>query len=224
MKSLSQPLAKFSRLSLRERLLAAAALTALLYFVSDLALLGPQQKAVKALQKRDAANQTELATLTKVLAEAGQPALEPRTLAAKDSDTAAEYRKQIAEARNYLGLSETAVPELGTLIKGMLAADPRLTLVSLKTLPANPFYAPSATESGIPATDAPFLQKTLYRQGIELSVKGSYPALVSYLENLQKYPGRLFWADANLDVSNYPDAVLKVVIVTLSEQSSSPLR
>ena len=57
-----------------------------------------------------------------------------------------------------------------------------------------------------------------------VSVKGKYMALLSYMENMQNYPKRLFWSEAKLDVSAYPEAVLTLVIYSLSDQSSSPLR
>ena len=115
----------------------------------------------------------------------------------------------------------------GALIKELLSANPGLTLMSLKTLPAVVFYTPPqqvAVNGSEPQNIALKAQGSIYKSGVEVSVKGKYMALLSYMENMQNYPKRLFWSEAKLDVSAYPEAVLSLVIYSLSEQSSSPLR
>jgi MSHA biogenesis protein MshJ len=64
---------------------------------------------------------------------------------------------------------------------------------------------------------------SVYKHGVEVAVKGNYLDLLPYLDKLQKYPKRLFWGDAKLNVAAYPEVVFTVVIYTLSEQSGSPL-
>ena len=119
---------------------------------------------------------------------------------------------------------------------------PGVVLISLRTLPAEVFYSPpavkAATNSAVkavedisklltrkeetePAAPPPVaFQKTLYKHAVEVSVKGSYAELVSYMEKLQKYPKRVFWSDARLTVSVNPATVLRLTIFVITD---SPL-
>ena len=245
MNFLDQWIAKFGKLALRERLMTVAAIAALMYFAMNFALLDPQQKKIKELQRQDELHKTELAALDKVLADMGGSAAKANAAMGADAKidqaTLDELKKQVAVIDAILGQSDATASQVDTLAREMLKASPRLTLVSLKTLPVTPFYTPPANKdankdaggdkltttgtttgtNAAPANEG--LQNPIYRHGVEVSVKGDYMALMSYLDNLQKYPKRLFWADAKLDAA-YPDTVLNVVIYTLSEQPKSPLR
>jgi MSHA biogenesis protein MshJ len=237
MKYLDDARALFAKLSLRERLMAVAAVAAVLYFSMDFALLGPQQKKIKAMRQSSQTQVAELATINKALAEMASDEAKGLDPLAKDRATFEALKKQVADADAFYGQSDDPnASQVGALVRKLLNANPSLTLVSLKTLPTTEFYTPpknEATGSGnsanasantAAAKDSKAVVKTIYKYGVEVSIKGSYPALVSYLENLQKYPGRLFWSEAKLDVATYPDSVLKVIIYSLSQQPTSPLR
>jgi MSHA biogenesis protein MshJ len=225
MKFIDQWIARFNKLALREQLLVVVAMAAVLYFAVDFALLGPQQKRTVRLLTQDQANKIELASISKTLAELGTPTAKQSDPLARDRALLEDLKKQIAEADAFLGQANATTPQVGALVREMLGASPGLTLVSLKTLPVTTFYTPRNAPAGNdkPAANGAAPQTPIYRHGVEVSVKGNYLALLPYLENLQKYPKRLFWSEAKLDASAYPDAVLKVVIYTLSEQPSSPL-
>lgn len=225
MKFIDQWIARFNKLALREQLLAVVAMAAILYFAVDFALLGPQYKKTVQLRAQDQANKIELASISKTLAELDKPAAKQADPLARDRALLEDLKKQIAEADAFLGQANATTPQVGALVREMLGASPGLTLVSLKTLPVTPFYMPKtpAADKDKPAAKDAAPQTPIYRHGVEVSVKGNYLALLPYLENLQKYPKRLFWSEAELKVSAYPDAVLRVVIYTLSEQPSSPL-
>jgi MSHA biogenesis protein MshJ len=218
-------MASFAKLHLRERLLVVVALAALLYFIVDVALLEPQQNKLKNLQQLDKAHQTELVAMNNALAGIEQAASKSAVPSANKRAALDELKKQIADVDTFFGLVDTTTSEMGALVKEVLNASPGLTLVSLSTLQTEPFYSPPQSKAGgdnkAAMEPAP---KTIYKQGVAVSVKGNYLALLSYMENLQKYPKRLFWSDAKLDVSAYPDAVLKLDIYSLSAQPSSALR
>lgn len=232
MKFLNDSIARFARWSMRERLLALAAVAAVLYFSADFALLGPQQKKIKAVRDLGQANSTELASINQVLAQMDNAEVKARDPLARERATVAALKKQIADVDAFFGQADPTTSPLGALVRELLDANPKLTLVSLKTLSPTEFYSPAnaAPASGNAAKDAKDAKdnrevpKTVYRHGVEVSIKGNYLALLAYLENLQKTPGRLFWSEARLDVSTYPESVLKVVIYTLSDQPSAPLR
>lgn len=223
MNFLTASIAKFTRLSLRERLLAVVAVAAVLYFIVDMLLLGPQQKKINALRQLDKSHMTELVATNKTLAELEIDTAKSAAQMAEDQITLDALKKQIADAAAFYGQTDATTSQVGALVRELLGASPGLTLVALKTLPVATFYMPENKAAG----EVNGIRKVLYKQGIEVSVKGNYMALLSYLENLQKYPKRLFWSEASLSVSEvsvHPDAVLKLVIYSLSEQPSTPLR
>jgi hypothetical protein len=43
------------------------------------------------------------------------------------------------------------------------------------------------------------------------------------MEKLRRYPKRLFWTSASLEVVKHPDSILYLTITTLSEQQTIPL-
>ena len=217
----------FNKLSLREALLFAAAISLFVLFVAYSFLLVPQQKKIKSSQMLTQSQQAELASINAMIALKEKEValnleLSQENLVARD-----ELKKQVDKINIFFGQSDPSTSQVGALIKELLSANPGLTLISLKTLPAVVFYTPPqqvAVNGSEPQNIALKAQGSIYKSGVEVSVKGKYMALLSYMENMQNYPKRLFWSEAKLDVSAYPEAVLSLVIYSLSEQSSSPLR
>ncbi|MFP5393990.1 MAG: type II secretion system protein GspM [Gammaproteobacteria bacterium] len=82
--------------------------------------------------------------------------------------------------------------------------------VSPSVLPTAPAPAP-----GTPVVLQPDLP-VLYKHGVELTVRGSYLDMVSYMDTLAGMPNRLFWGQANLQVEQYPNACLTLTLYTLS--------
>jgi len=225
MKCLEASIVKFAGLDLRERILAVAATAVVLYFTVDLALLGPQQKQMVSLRLQDKTHQTELAGINKVLAALAATAPDVAAPSANDPATLDTLKKQIADADSIYRQLDSTTSQVGTLVEELLVASPELTLVSLKTLPVAPFQGldnkPGSGKPGEPGID---VAKTIYKHGVEVSIKGNYMALLAYMENLQNYPHALFWSEAKLDVPAHAEVVLRLVLYSLSRQPSSPLR
>jgi MSHA biogenesis protein MshJ len=222
---LNATIAKFARLHMRERLLAVVALAAVLYFMVDLALLRPQKNSINALRMSAKSHMTELAAANKTLAELDIAATRGRDQLVRDRAVLDTLKKQIAEAHLLYEQSDAATSQVGALVSELLGGNSGLTLVSLKALPGSTFYMgenkPGAGDK--PSRAGGDGRRAIYQQGIEVIVKGNYMALLSYMENLDKYPRRLFWSEARLDVATHPDAVVKLVIYCLSEQPGSAL-
>ena len=62
--------------------------------------------------------------------------------------------------------------------------------------------------------------REVFRHTVEISVKGSYFDLLDYLAALERMPQRVFWDGFELNVAQYPQAVLKLSIYTLSPEKS----
>lgn len=230
MNKLKQLGTKFDELQLRERILVGLMVAGLIYFMVNLLLLIPEQKKQKTLLLQVASHQVELAALNTSISQiSSQMTQDPLKQARTTRDS---LKKAVAEAA-LLSKADATTPQVGALIKAMLDADRGLTLVSLKTLPVSTLYLakaasvkPSpAVKGALPESQAsiPLTPLTIYKHGVEVSIKGNYLAILPYLENLQRYPKRIFWYDAKLDVTTYPESVLKITIYTMSEQSSSLL-
>ena len=107
---------------------------------------------------------------------------------------------------------------MGPLVEGILRANGRLKLVSMRTLPAEPLAAPGAAPAAA-AGAAPAAGgdvSLLYRHGVEVTVRGNYLDMVDYMSTLDALPTRMFWGRAQLDVETYPTARLTLTLHTLS--------
>ena len=202
----------FNRLGFRERAGVVFAVLALVYVILDFSMISPEQKRVKALK----------AELTRIEAEAtavqadivivkAQLEKDPY---AKDREQLDAFKKAIQEADTFLANVESDPRQVGQLLRQILATVPGLKLVSLKTLGSTPIVEKTATAQS---------QATVYRRGIELTVKGNYLTMLPYLEKLQQQPIRLLWGEATLTVTTYPDADLRLLFYTVSRQKAVPL-
>lgn len=230
MDALKPWLARFDRMSLRERAGLFAATAAVLFFLVSVVLVVPVEARSKAHQQRMVAQQAELEAVRKEIRELS---------VLLERDPNAPQRAQLeaikganAEADALLAQLDSAAPQAaGAVLRQVLAATPGLELVSLKTLPATVAFQskPPAVAAAKPAPAAatpelaPRPPRSIYRHGIEISIKGNYLALLPYLEKLQKHPGRLYWTDVSLEVQSYPVAVLKLTVYTLSGQANPRL-
>lgn len=232
MKFLNVYLDKFLKLSTRERLLLLLAVAAVLYFAVDTVLLTPQQKRIKQLtqsaqslrQEKDVLN-AKLITL-----EADQAKL--AELRQRQQLEIAQMQEQIAAAERYYMSADQRGSGLSVLLQELLANTPNVAMTGLKTQPSSVFFSPTeaakSPAAGAPpaagsATPAPAISSTVYRSGLEVSLKGSFPDLVSYLKALEGRSDQLFWASARLDVATYPQGVLKLDIATLGSEANGAL-
>ena len=231
MKYLNPLLVQFKALNTRERLLTIAAFLGVIYFIFDFALIRPQTTQAKQLRQKIEQQDTELVVATQALqALAAASAADPlaRQRAQRDA-----MRATFAEAEALMGRVAVDV-RMGDVVRAMIAAKPGLTLVSLRTLPVEQFYQPPAppapaagASAAASAPAAPAAASVsvppLYKHGIEVTVQGSYPALVAYMQQLERSGSSMFWGNVTLDVVAHPDARLKMSVFTLSPRPEQPL-
>ncbi len=216
----------------RERMLMLSALLAALYFVVDMTVLAPQHKRIRQWQTQAEVNRSEIQRVQKQVAE-----LSAQLAALNAGDKQAELDELvriIAEADALLTEDDGSALKLSALLNTMLRTTPGLKLMSLKTLPVVPLLprGPKAADGtelkpsppmvgGKPAPEPPPI--AVHQHGVEIAVKGNYLALLPYMEKLRRYPKRLFWTHASLEVVKHPDSVLRLTITTLTEQKPMPL-
>lgn len=249
MNLISQLMKNFSELQFRDRAIAVAVGCIVLALGGNLVLLKPLQLEIDQSRASEQIHKAQIATVLKDLANVDGKLAQGVDPFEKELATRDELLRQIAEGDAFFAQHDATVRQVGSLVRSVLEETPGISMVSFKTLPGQVFYAPpppppppKASEKAVEgiarllpvelaakAAPAPppqqpvALQKTIYKHGIEITVKGRYPQLVSYMEKLQKFPKRVFWAEAKVTVSPYPVSVLRIVIYTLSDQPLAPL-
>ena len=127
----------------------------------------------------------------------------------------------------YLALSSVqqglvAPDKMTELLRDLLGRNPRLNLISIKTLPPRTLTDNAKPEQTLKTEAKSLAEKPLvkdlglYKHGVEISVEGSYGDLVAYLNDLEKLPWRLYWGSVNLSAQTYPISRLTLTVYTLS--------
>jgi MSHA biogenesis protein MshJ len=197
---------RIDALTLRERVLIFIAAALVLVAFVYLGLIAPLMEKDKRLSREVARRQTELAMLqTQLQAMARTGEMRPddanrAKLEGLQRDIA-QLDQQIAEAASRF----TSPRHMRDVLQQVLARNSRLQLVDLKTLPVDLFGNSDARGP-----------RPIYRHAFELTVSGAYLDLYAYLRQLEGLPTRLYWRKADLAAGDYPKAVLKLTVYTLS--------
>ena len=235
---LLQLLNRLELLSLRERAMVLLGAPLLLVVAGEFLVFGPVGKEAAEAQKQADRQQGELKALGAVLAS--QPAVAPAPGADQLLRQRNELQGQIDAARAITAnVSQTV--DWGTVVRATVSGTPGLTLTQLKTMPSELVFAPSMVK---PATAAPARAGTaaagaeakapaaaarpvaagdaIYRHRAELTVNGSFGALLGYLQTLQAVPGALRWERLQISVGAYPQASIQLTLHTLSSRAETP--
>jgi len=224
MKSAWKKLAdKIDSLTLRERGIIFIMAALLAVTVLNAVLLDPLSAKQKAATQQIAQMDGEIRslqaqTLALVQAQSSNPD-------ANLQNRLASVKKKLAEADSILqGKQEHLIPpeRIAGVLEELLGRNRRLQLVALNTLPPTPLI-----EGGIATTSAatPALAATapvsatenqLFKHGVQITVRGSYPELMAYLADLEKLPWQMFWGGVSLQVEQHPAATLTLTLYTMS--------
>jgi MSHA biogenesis protein MshJ len=201
-------LARIDDMSLRERAMLFASISLVILLLAYAALLDPVLRKQKSLIDRVARDQNQINEIRgqiEQIVRAGDAKGRHPEQVAVDA-----LERQIAELDRSLAAKQSGLiaPErLPALLKDILGRSKGVELESLRLLPGVPVKAGTGETS-------------LYRHGVELAVKGSYFELLQYLEELEKRSSVLLWGSVELQVDQYPDVRLRVVIHSLSRNAS----
>ena len=217
--------ARMDALSLRERGMVFGATVAVLAFAGHTFVLAPQDAKQAALRTQIDQQQAAIAAIDgEITARVEGSRIDPDAQSRARLNTMQQEMGQLGS--QLLALEHGLVPpeRMGPLVDGILRANGRLKLVSMRTLPAEPLAAPgtapaaaaapaaSAGAAPAAASDVPLL----YRHGVEVTVRGNYLDMVDYMSALDAMPTRMFWGRARLDAETYPGARLTLTLHTLS--------
>ncbi len=224
---------KFDALSLRERMMVAAAAVAVTYFLVDALLLSAWSRQNTGLQ----------ASLTEQRAESGRVSMQLKEMQARiSSHPDAQARARIREIEQKIaaidaGLQSSAkqlVPpeRMATLLEDLLKRNRRLQLVKMTTLPAEMLLGRDEAAAGQPgAVQLPAAagrpkgtsfgaqaggQNNIFKHGVELTLRGSYFEMLDYLAQIESLPWQMYWGRLKLDAREYNRPVLTLTLYTLS--------
>lgn len=218
--------ARYTAMPKRERALLPAAVCFAILMLGYLLLIEPARKAHRVLQQQHTQDSSDLLVAQTQL----------NVLRAKVRNPDAELRAQLEALRTqtrsaddrFRQLQGSLVPaqEMSTWLSGLMQAQRGLQLVGLRSLPVTsvaelvnarktgtPNVAPTPAAASAP--DAP-QDAWLYRHGVEVTVRGSYPELLAYLQTLERMPRRVYWGELRLNAQDSPAVVMTLTVYTLS--------
>lgn len=216
---------RVDKLNLRERVMILAAALLLGYTLMDTLLIAPVQARRKAAMDGYAQRQNEIKTVSETL----------QTLARSRSEGPDAAAMRLNVSRSKLAALESDARELSSrlmspermrdVLQQILAGRPRLELMQMKTLPQSAVgLAGDAQKTAQPAQPAKPAEprgdaapaSSIYKHGIQLTVRGSYLDLLAYLKEIESLPVRIYWDKLDLSVVDYPTALLRVTLYTVS--------
>jgi MSHA biogenesis protein MshJ len=213
---------RIDALTLRERVLLFVAIAASTIFVVYFFGLGPMFAKQDLLRTRIVQQQNNLEGIDNEIRE---------KVEASQVDPDAPTRERIRAARAQLDALATSLramqnglvpPErMAPLVDGILRANGRLQLVSMRTLPVEPVSGAAKPQTA-PASATAEAQSAnkqgalLYRHGVEVSVRGNYLDMIAYMAALEAMPTQLFWGRAQLEAETWPASRLTLTLYTLS--------
>jgi MSHA biogenesis protein MshJ len=212
--------ARIDDMSLRERAMLFASVALVVVVLAYVTLIDRALVKQKQLIDRVTRDQTQLravrAQIESIVKENQADAQSP------DEVAIAELERRIKETEKSFAAKQRAfiAPEqLPQLLRDMLGRSPQVRLESLRLLPGTPLRTPGSP----PPQAKPRDQEEsagVYRHGVEVTLKGSYFDLVQYLADLEKLPSPLLWGRIELQVEQYPEVKLTLVVHTLGTQRS----
>lgn len=217
--ALDAAIARFDRLSLRERVLIFGALLAAVLTLWQSAVMDPLSLREKSLSQ-------ELSTLQAGVEKTSRAT---ESLASSDPTTLAMTRLQEKEAALKAIDARLASESAGLIapskmvevIHDVLSHQQGLVLVSLRNLPVSslaPEPKPAAGAAAATAAPAAPAAPTAgpYLHPVEIVLEGRYLDVVSYLHALEALPWHFYWKVLELETKTYPLNRVRIELSTVS--------
>ena len=203
---------RFDARTPRERLLVFLGLVAgvalLFFLVFFQPALGRYQGSVAAVRQSETAiNALNTQELVLIQAMAADPDADTRRLSTQLGQENDQLRAELSAAQ-----AQLATPEKMTaVLRDLIAGQKNLELVAIRSGKIEDLLAPQAAGSA-PAERG----QSIFRHGIEVSVRGDYAGLMAYMKVLEGLPWKAHLADLSLTADEYPRATMNFTLYTLS--------
>lgn len=195
--------ARIDALSLRERVFLFLAVMAVCLALADLVWLEPAKRVHRQLNQRFDTQSTDL-----------QKSRAELNAVATPLDTSKALKNEIAAAKTRLDEVNKSIKDvlptttqstpLAQVLVHVLRRHEGLTLVSTAALFPEAAVAGAAQANLAAGPDAVELPQGLTRQGVELTVSGSYPDLTRYVQTLEKLLPHVRWGTMRLKSEKLP--------------------
>jgi MSHA biogenesis protein MshJ len=214
-------IARIDDMSLRERGMLFGSVVLVVVVTAYVTLIDRALVSQKRLTERATRDQSQLKSVREqlqLMVKENQPqGRHPDELAI------AELERRIKETEKTLAARQRAFvapEELPVLLRQMLGRSRQIKLESLRLLPSTPLPAPGTSGSTPGRPEGPQGSGEVFRHGVEVTLSGSYFDLVQYLTELESLPAPLLWGRVELQVEQYPEVRLTLVVRTLSTRRS----
>ena len=210
---------RINALSLKERALLVTSVLVVTLYIWNQAFLNPLETRRKALLSERESVSQELSRFD---------ALTSAWTTAAEFDPDAENKQRIAELSTQLATLSSAIEEragrmvppaqVPEALRQVLSELDDLHFESLEGLPPRPVITDTGALTPGPTGRASTLNGTYsaYRHGFRIRFTGSYRAITSYAQALEKLPYGFFWDELSLDASEFPQLRGSLVVYTVS--------
>jgi len=214
-------IARIDLMSLRERAMLFGSVALVVAVLAHVTLIDRVLAKQKGLIERATRDQSQLKSVREQL----QTILKERQAQVRlpDEVAIADLERKIKEIENNVAAKQRAFiapEELPVLLRQMLGRNPQLKLESLRLLPGTPLQTPGAAASAPGKPAGAQTGAEVYRHGVAVTLTGSYFDLLQYLSELEKLPAPLLWGKFELQVEQYPEVKLTLIVHTLSTRWS----
>lgn len=201
MSSTASLLARFDKLSLRERVFVALAVLAALVGLWDTLFMQPLRNQRNALT-------AELSTYNETLgsSEQADQADPHRAAIIRLSDLQTQQQSMDAQLTSSAA-GFVPAPKMVEVVHDVLSRQHGLKLISIRNLPMTSLVPPAA--ENVQGT-APYVHP------IELVIEGEYSNVLEYLQALEALPWRFRWRTLDLTTKQYPVNRVRIELSTLS--------
>ena len=207
---------KINALSLRERILLFITLLGAVYFLWEILifdqLLGSKEKInynIQAMQEQVAKLHVQMASVSKTIRT------DPYKDLKEKIKTLKKENKKFEDDISHLTAQLIPPKEMTELLHKILSEDDELTLIRVENLAEKPMFTDKQE------VDEETIQRLqIYKHGLEIEFISDYFTTKRFLEKLEALPWELLWDELHYEVKEYPKAVVRVVIYTLSLQKA----
>lgn len=201
MSSSAPLLARFDKLSLRERALVALAVLAALVGLWDVLFMQPLRKQRNALTQ-------ELSTYNETVGSSEQAdQADPHRAAIMRLSDLQTQQQSIDAQLTSSAAGFVPAPKMVEVVHDVLSQQHGLKLISIRNLPMASLVPPAGeTAQG----SAPYVHP------IELVIEGEYGEVLTYLQALEALPWRFRWKMLDLTTTQYPVNRVRIELSTLS--------
>lgn len=215
---------KVNALSGRERGLLLLVVLGIIYYLWQAIIFTPIGNSKATIAAKIKLAQQQITQIT------GQTATIEKTIQADPKYKLAkriELLRQDKEkyATSVAALVKTLIPPqaMVELLREILTKDQELVLLNMENIPEQPVFKQLNEKQHVEQrlNNKPEANKIqLYKHGVKLELTGTYFATCKFLQALEKLPWKLLWSELQYEVTDYPYASIKMIIYTLSLQTS----